>query len=324
MKFSGDLFYQVKNLAARLGGAMLSRIISHMARTGVGTESCLRHGALPLPVDFHSPVPDLKDLESRKIWERRSGLAGIEFRTDAQMALLLEIGQKFGQECKWPLQPTGDTHHFYLENQSFSFGCAAGTHCLLRQYKPRRVIEIGSGNSSLVISGALSLNNRESAEKAAYIIVDPFPRPEIKKGLPALTQLVADRAELLEAGFFQELGKNDILFIDSGHVVRMGSDVNFLILDVLPRLASGVIIHFHDIALPYEYPKVYATNPKFRVFWTEAYLLQAFLCHNSEFEVLLAMNYLMRDHPKVFHAAFPSYERRPKGMVSGSFWIRRK
>ena len=96
------------------------------------------------------------------------------------------------------------------------------------------------------------------------------------------------------------------------------------ILDVLPRLASGVIVHFHDIGLPYEYPKVYATNPTFRVFWSEAYLLQAFLSFNSTFEVLLAMSYLMTEQTKEFRAAFSPYDPAQQVAISGSFWIRRK
>ena len=305
-------------------GSVLAPIVTHMARTGVGTDRCLRLGSLPLPVHFHSPVPDLEDLERRKVWDRRSDLAGINFRPDAQLTLLLKLGQEFGNECDWPPNPSGDLYKFYTENDSFSFGCAAATHCILRHFKPRHVIEIGSGNSSLVISKALSLNAQNSEKEAKYTIVDPYPQQKIEKGLSALTQLIKDRVEVLDVTFFDQLGNNDVLFIDSGHVVRIGGDVNYLILDVLPRLASGVIIHFHDIGLPYDYPKVYATNPKFRVFWTEAYLLQAFLCFNSQFEILLAMNYLMSERQEEFRAAFPLYDPLKHRNISGSFWIRRK
>jgi hypothetical protein len=277
-----------------------------------------------MPVDFHSPVPDLRDLESRKVWDGRSDLAGIDFRPDAQVAFLLKLGEEFGRECDWPPNSSGDPHEFYTENQSFSYGCAAGTHCILRHFKPHHVIEVGSGNSSLVIARALALNAQDASGGAEYIIVDPYPQSMIEGGLPALTRLVKERVELLDVSFFDRLGNNDILFIDSGHVVRIGGDVNYLILDVLPRLASGVIVHFHDIGLPYEYPKVYATNPKFRMFWTEAYLLEAFLCLNNQFEILLAMNYLMTEHQEVFRAAFPFYDPHKHRAVSGSFWIHRK
>jgi hypothetical protein len=132
------------------------------------------------------------------------------------------------------------------------------------------------------------------------------------------------RVELVEPTFFESLGEGDVLFIDSGHTVRIGGDVNYLYLDVLPRLAPGVAVHIHDIPLPYEYPEVYATNPKFRQFWTESYMLQAFLSHNAAFEVLLGMYFLQRDFPAVFTQAFVNYRPDEHKQQAASFWIRRK
>jgi hypothetical protein len=309
---------------AQESARFLAPIISFMARTGKGTDACLKRKCLPLPVHFYSPVPDLADLDRRGVWDRCSGLDGIDFRPDVQVAFLKEMGRQFGHECDWPTHPTGDRLQFYTDNVSFSYGCAAGTHCILRHFRPRRVVEIGSGNSSLVIAEALQMNGAEAPEGAAeYTIVDPYPSEQIRQGLPGVTRLVDERVELLDVSFFEELAANDVLFIDSGHTVRIGSDVNYLILDVLPRLAPGVIIHFHDIPLPAEYPRIYATNPRFRVFWTEAYLLQAFLCHNSRFEILLAMAYLTAHRNGDLLAAFPLYDPAEHRATSGSFWIRR-
>ena len=312
------------DLAARFLSPILAPIITYMAKTGVGTDNCLRWGALPMQVHFYSPVPDLADLEHRQVWNRQSALGGIDFRTKAQIEFLLELGRKFGSECHWPSGPQADPDQFYTENGTFSYGCAAISHCILRYFKPRHVIEVGSGNSSLVLSEALSLNAKDSAEAIEYIAVDPYPRSIVENGLSGLTKIIKEPVERMQTDFFDRLGKNDVLFIDSGHTVRIGGDVNYLILDILPRLAQGVIIHFHDIGLPYEYPKVYSTNPKFRVFWTEAYLLQAFLCFNSQFEILLAMNYLMTEHLDAFRAGFPLYDPLKHRASSGSFWICRK
>ena len=303
----------------------IAPIVTHMARTGAGSDECLRRGSLPLAVDFHSPVPDLEELEKRRIWNRKSQLAGVDFHPEAQVVYLMKLGEAFGRECDWPAtRPAGDSQNFYTENQSFSFGCAASCHCILRYFKPHHVVEIGSGNSSLVISKALLLNGKDSGEKREYIVVDPYPGRMIEGRLPGMTQLVKERVELLSIDFFDQLNAGDVLFIDSGHTVRIGGDVNYLILDILPRLAPGVIIHFHDIGLPYEYPKIYATNPKFRVFWTEAYLLQAFLCFNHEFDILLAMNYLMTEHREAFQRAFPFYDPLKHRAIGGSFWIQRR
>ena len=144
------------------------------------------------------------------------------------------------------------------------------------------MIEVGSGNSSLVISSAIRLNEEvDSQTRCEYTIIDPYPGKVISGGVPEVTRLIKDRVEIMDIRFFDQLKENDVLFIDSSHTVRIGGDVNFIILDVLPRLAPGVIVHFHDISLPYDYSKVYFTNPIFRVFWMESYLLQAFLSQTT-------------------------------------------
>ena len=298
-----------------------------MAHTGIGTDVCLRHGCLPMPIHFYSPIPDIEDLEKRHVWDRKSDLPGIRFDPEGHLSFLLSLAELYGSECKWPDKQTPDPFQFYLQSGCFSFGCAASLHCILRHYKPRRVVEIGSGNSSLVISQALRLNstNQPPSERTEYIAIDPFPWDILQSTpLPSLTQLIKERVELLDIGFFSRLEKNDVLFVDSSHVVRIGGDVNYLILDILPRLAPGVIVHFHDIDLPYEYPKVYATNPAFRVFWTESYMLQAFLSCNNSFEILCAMGYLMRNHFDEFSRAFPFFDPSADLANSSSFWIRRK
>jgi len=312
------------DFAARIFSPILTPIITYMAKTGVGTDDCLRWGSLPMPVHFYSPVPDLGDLEKREVWDHKSALVGLDFHPEAQIQFLQRLGKQFGLECNWPPDPQVDPDQFYTENGTFSYGCAATTHCILRRFKPCHVIEIGSGNSTLVISRALSLNSKDSLEPIEYTAVDPFPRSIVEKGLSGLTRIIKEQVERLEIGFFDRLAENDVLFVDSSHTVRIGGDVNYIILDVLPRLAPGVIVHFHDIGLPYEYPKVYSTNPRFRVFWTEAYLLQAFLSFNSQFEILLAMNYLMTEHLEEFRGAFPLYDPLRHRASSGSFWIRRK
>ncbi|MGH2360022.1 MAG: class I SAM-dependent methyltransferase, partial [bacterium] len=227
-----------------------------MAETGVGTDECLKQGCLPMLVHYYSPVPDIEDLKARRVSDRRSPMAGIDVRAGQQLELLAKLGRDFGHECRWPHDPTEDKYQFFTNNTGFSYGCAAATHGIIRKSKPRRVIEVGSGASSRVIAAALRMNALETGQPADYTIVDPYPGPELE-ALPGLTRIVRQRVELLDVDRFKELGTNDVLFVDSGHTVRIGGDVNFLILDVLPVLAPGVIAHFHDIALPYEYAEVY-------------------------------------------------------------------
>jgi hypothetical protein len=324
-----SLIHKFKNLVYLLLSSPiffkpLTKIFRNTAVTGRGSNLCLKHGFLPVPVNFHSPIPDIGDLEERNIWNVRNALVGVDFREDEQIALLHELGANYSEECKWPLLPTDNPFDFYVQNQSFSYGCAASTHCMIRNSKPNLVVEIGSGMSSRVITNALLVNQTEDNYSGKHVIVDPYPDDVIKNRSSRSLELIESRVELLDPTWFDQLKAEDILFIDSGHCVRIGGDVNYLFLDVLPRLNPGVIVHIHDIGLPYEYPRTYAINESFRQFWTEQYLLQSFLCFNSEFEILLALNYLMTDHAVLFRELFPAYDPENHSFVSGSFWIRRK
>jgi hypothetical protein len=122
----------------------------------------------------------------------------------------------------------------------------------------------------------------------------------------------------LDVKFFSQLRSGDILFIDSSHTVKAGSDVNYLFLEVLPRLNAGVIVHVHDIFFPFDYRRDWIME-KFR-FWSEQYLLQAFLMFNFEFKVLMANSYLNHYHLPDLKAAFPNLH----DWIGGSFWMRRK
>ncbi len=302
---------------------LLVRIFKVTAITGKGSNLCLQGGFLPVPVHFHSPIPNINDLEQRKIWDGRSELKGIDFRIEKQIRMLKRLGKDYSHECHWPLTATSDSSEFYVENPSFSYGCAVSTHCVIRHFRPMRVIEIGSGMSSRVISRALKMNHDHGGSASEYVVVDPYPTAFVKSGVLRVTKIMETRVELMDPAYFEVLKANDILFIDSGHCVRIGGDVNYLVLDVLPRLKPGVIVHLHDISIPYEYPKAYATNESFRQFWTEQYLLHAFLCFNTDFEILLAMNYLMTDHSELFKTSFPHDNLGIYRSISGSFWIRR-
>jgi hypothetical protein len=300
------------------------KVFESVARTGVGSNECLRHGFLPVPVSYYSPIPDIEDLIRRNLWDKKSEMPGIDFRIGEQLSLLEDLGEKFGKECVWPLEKTRDDRQFHVDNSSFSFGCAASTRSFIRNYKPKRIFEVGSGMSSRVISEAVMMNRSETGIPAEYVIVDPYPGEVIRNGLRGLDRLVESRVELLPPSFFDSLTEGDILFIDSSHTVKIGSDCNYLYLEIIPSIRPGVILHIHDIALPYEYPRTYATSETFRQFWTEQYILQAFLSHNRNFEVMLAMYYIMNEHLDVFGKSYPGYDREKHKLSSGSFWIRRK
>lgn len=300
---------------------IMIRVFKRVAEFGDGSNECLKAGFLPLPVHYYSPVPDIDDLKKRQVWQKKSALKGIDFNPKRQIDLLKSLGQKYGQDCHWPLSPTDNPTNYFVDNQSFSFGCAAALYAMIRHFKPKKIIEIGSGNSSQIINQALGANKNEN-HPCQYTIIDPYPTAYVRnRKIPA--KLIAKKVETVDPKIFEKLGRNDILFIDSSHSVKIGSDVNFLYLDVLPRLKPGVVVHIHDIAIPYEYPKEYATSEHFRQFWAEQYLLQAFLVGNRDFEILQAMGYLMRDQKRVFQRAFPHYDPKIHLLNSGSFWMRK-
>jgi len=147
----------------------------------------------------------------------------------------------------------------------------------------------------------------ENENSAELIAIEPYPNEVLRRGFPGLSRLIPRKVEEVDLSQFDELKQNDILFIDSSHVLRIGNDVQYEYLEVLPRINKGIIIHIHDIFLPMEYPKNWVL--KMHRFWSEQYLLQAFLAFNSAFEILWAGSYMHLRHPDQLEKAFSSYNR---------------
>ena len=272
-----------------------------------------RQGFHVTPVHFYQPIPDTQALP-KTLWNRPSELVGIDMNDSLQLDLLRTHFPKFRDEYeKFPTKPTGEAGRFYLRKRPFGGTDALVAYCMIRHFQPRLIIEVGSGYSSLLIAEAAAKTNA-----CSLICVEPFPSDFLSKGFPCLKALLAKKVEEIELDFFSQLEAGDILFIDSSHTVKIGGDVNYLFLEVLPRLKPGVIVHVHDIFLPFEYRRDWVMD-EFR-FWTEQYLLQAFLTFNSEFEVLMANSYLSYYHKEDLKATFPSLP----SLGGGSFWMRRK
>lgn len=180
--------------------------------------------------------------------------------------------------------------------------------------QPSKLFEIGSGNSTLLATKALE-ENLKLGHKTRFTVFDPYPSKLIENN----HKVTKIKVENIPIKHFEQLKENDILFIDSSHVIRIGGDVLFEILEILPRLRKDVIVHFHDIFLPSNYPKDQVL--KSYVFFSEQYLLQAFLTNNESYEILFAGSYLHLYHPKKLAEAFPSYDKNETW--PGSFWIRK-
>jgi len=275
------------------------------------------------PVHFYQPIPDTQSLPET-LWDRPSKLAGIDMNDFGQLDLLRRHFPKFRDEYEQiPIKPTGEGGGFHLNNRLFDGTDALVAYCMVRQFQPRLIIEIGSGLSSLLLAQAAARNSSSN-----LTCIEPFPRELVRKGFPGLRSLIEKKVQDIDLNFFSQLESGDILFIDSSHTVKIGGDVNYLFLEVLPRLNPGVIVHVHDIFLPFEYRRDWVMD-ELR-FWTEQYLLQAFLTFNSEFEVLMANRYLAHRYLEHLKAAFPSLENLKAALPNsvrwggGSFWMRRK
>jgi hypothetical protein len=278
-----------------------------------------RLGVHVTPVHFYQPIPDTRELD-RGLWQRRSAMPGVEIDDAAMLRLLEGFHCDFRSEYgALPMKQTADPLAYYIDNGNFESVDGEVLYSMLRSLKPRRMIEIGSGSSTQLSAQALRKNETDGADVCEYAVFDPFPGPTVAGGLPGLRELAAMPAQDVPLARFESLAANDVLFIDSSHVLRIGSDVQYLFLEVVPRLAPGVYVHVHDIFMPAEYPRSWVM--KEHRFWTEQYLLQAFLAFNSAWEVVWAGSYMHLQHPKELAAAFRSYgpTRSP-----GSFWIRRR
>lgn len=269
--------------------------------------------------NYYSPIPDTRNL-TPGILERRSALAGIGMREREQLALLERFAGSFRVEYEsFPTSRPAEPQQYYYANDTFKAVDGAILYSIIRSFKPARVIEIGSGFSTLLMAQALARNRAEEGRDCVYTAVDPYPTDMIAGGVPGLTTLRRERVEKVPLSVFEELAAGDVLFIDSTHVIKTGGDVQYEYLEILPRLAPGVLVHSHDIFLPAEYPLSCMERGYFN---TEQYLLQAFLSFNVTYEVLWASHFMHLENPEKLREAVSAY--RSDSSLTCSMWIRRK
>jgi predicted O-methyltransferase YrrM len=286
-----------------------------------------RHGYSVVAHGPGSPIPPIPEADD-PVWSRRSSLTGVQFDLTSQLAFiredLLTYIQEFDREVRGP--------RIDVWNKLYKAGDAEVLYALLRHLRPRQVLEIGSGNSTLIAGAAMAANRRDGSP-GDLVAVDPFPtvaldaQPTLRKEggatgwwvdeipgretpIDGLTRVERVDCRELPLDRFEALQAGDVLFIDTTHIVKLNSEVNMLVLEVLPRLAPGVWVHFHDIHLPYEYPHYYFLLAGFL---TEQYLLQAFLT-GSAWRVEVALAALFRDRRDELVALIPSLKEPVPGM----------
>jgi predicted O-methyltransferase YrrM len=261
-------------------------------------------GVSVTPLHFYFPVPNIKSLE-RKDWHAPRSCAAFDYRLDEQIDRLHREILPFAAECGFAENATGDNHSFHVNNGFFERVDAEVAYAFVRSRRPRRVIEVGSGHSTLVLASAMRRNAEEGAV-GEFTSIEPHPRGFLKDGLPGLSHLIEARVQDVPLEVFRQLEAGDVLFIDSSHVVAMDSDVLFELLRILPVLEPGVLVHFHDIFAPLDYPEKFVKRNL--CFWGEQYMLEAFLSFNTAFKVVWAGSAMQQWHADVLREAFPAWE----------------
>jgi hypothetical protein len=265
------------------------------------------------PGHFYSPIPDPDEIRRREATIFRGAdapLAGIDPREEAQLAMLRDLGAS-AAEHPWECEARAGVRYRF-DNPNFQQGEALVLLGLMRLARPRRVIEVGCGWSSCAL---LDVNERFLGGTARCTFIEPYP--ELLHELAGDQQLDVRRAPVQDVSLplFDELGAGDMLIIDSTHVAKVGSDVNHLVFEVLPRLAPGVLVHVHDIYHGFEYPRVWAYQLRA---WNEAYLLRALLMFNSAWEIVFFNSFIAARHPEAFAASLPAAAESP----GSSLWLR--
>jgi predicted O-methyltransferase YrrM len=244
-------------------------------------------------------------------------LPGIDMNISEQLHLLSQF--RYNDELlAFPInQPVH--HTFYYDNHSFLAGDAEYLYNMIRHFRPRRIIEIGSGHSTLMAINAVKQNIASDASYACeHICIEPYEMPWLEKtGVKVIRQKVED----VDKKLFETLQRDDILFIDSSHIIRPQGDVLFEYLEVLPVLNPGVLVHIHDIFTPKDYLDEWIYDK--HLLWNEQYLLEAFLTFNQQFRIIGALNYLMHHHYEAFAAKCPVLAQQGD-KEPGSFWIVKK
>jgi len=267
---------------------------------------------------FYSPIPSLDEIrrdEARIFGSWPSRIHGVDLHEQDQLALLHTL-LSYYRELPFHSEKR-EGLRYYFDNPTYSYSDAILLYCMIRYLKPKRIIEVGSGFSSCV---TLDTNELFFDGSISTTFVEPYPKvlmSLLKETDKSRIRIIPSRLQDVDSREFEALDANDILFIDSTHVSKINSDVNVLLFEILPRLRENVYVHFHDIAYPFEYPKVWIHEGRA---WNEAYLLRAFLSFNNAFRVVLMNTFMEHFHEWFFQQNMPLCLKNP----GGSIWIRKQ
>jgi hypothetical protein len=277
------------------------------------TKSILnRVGVFPILKHYYEPYFYTRDSLKSSLRQERN-LPGINFNLTEQLELLNKFN--FNEEIiEISLLPP-KKHNYSFDNGSFESGDSETLYNMIRYFKPKKIIEVGCGNSTLMIQHAIHRNLVDSRISCEHVCIEPY----LFEHLAQLdVKFLKYKIEEVDKELFKTLGENDILFIDSSHMIRPQGDVLLEYLEILPILKPGVFVHIHDIFSPRDYLDEWIKDGI--VFWNEQYLLEAFLTFNNKYKIICATNFLMHNNLEEFQKKCPMLKT---GREPGSFWIQR-
>ena len=276
------------------------------------------------PGHFYSPIPDLHQLrEQARVTcdEAVENLAGIELNEMRQLEIVDTFGRIYA-ELPFPDKQSPQFRYF-LDNPYFSYGDGVILYCIMRSFRPARVVEVGSGFSSAEM---LDVNDLFFNRTVKFTLIEP--KPERLYSLLSEQDKRSYRIEpkpvqQVDVAVIRSLEPNDILFVDGSHVGKSHSDVLHILFEILPKLNKGVLVHFHDVMWPFEYPQSWLEEGRA---FNEAYFLRAFLQYNSAFEVLFFNSFMVARHAKLLRLKMPRMLKSPstpETIGSSSLWLRK-
>lgn len=251
--------------------------------------------------EYYSPIPSVKDL-TPEVYEREFSMMGVEMNDGGQLDLLDTAFGRYADE------------YVPQANGGLSLADAFALYALIRERKPRKMVEIGGGDSTLIAMRAVE-KNRQEGHPCHFTCIEPYPRPFLREAHWPDYELVTELVQNVPVAMFADA---DIVFIDSSHVSKIGSDVNYEMLEIVPHTQVGCLIHWHDIVLPTNYWKDWTELSG--QFWNESYMLHAFLLFNDAFSVRWAARYMQRRYPDKLQKRF-SYLTAEHRLTS--FWVER-
>ncbi|WP_157094740.1 class I SAM-dependent methyltransferase [Picosynechococcus sp. PCC 7003] len=269
------------------------------------------------PIHYYEPLPNFQKITSEQI-KRKRNLSHINFNIESQLKNITQLGAKYKPELD-VLAITKEPIKFDFQNNYFSSLDACLYYALIRNLKPNKIIEIGSGYSTQIAAKALTQNKMEGYSYDLSCI-EPYPQPRLTDAKIEIN-LIEKCVEDVNLDLFTSLEANDILFIDSSHTVSFNNDVFYEFFEILPNIKSGVWIHIHDIFFPHDYPAEWLTEK--RIAFNEQYFLEAFLIFNDCFSVKFANYWLQLKHQDIVLSLCPQEVIRQGYLGGSSFWMLR-